>query len=97
MAAGAIGTDHHLLRTKLKFHLKARKKKSKQHHVHLDQRKFKNEHLAKIFQAKFMNRPTASGSDNMTINQKPENFVDYVNKASNEVFTHDNSDKKRKE
>ena len=44
-----------------------------------------------------MNRPAASGSDNMTINQKYANFVDYVNKASNEIFTHDNSDKKRNE
>ena len=67
MAAGAIGTDHHLLRTKLKFHLKARKKTSKQHHVHLDQRKFKNEHLVKVFQAEIMNRQAAPGSDNMTI------------------------------
>ena len=97
MAAGTIGTDHHLLRTKLKFHLKIRKKASKQHHAHLDQRKLKNEHLVKVFQAELKNRSTASGSDNMTINQKYANFVDYVNKTSNEIFTHDNSDKKRKE
>ncbi|CAF3436013.1 unnamed protein product [Rotaria sp. Silwood1] len=97
MAAGTIGTDHHLLRTKLKFHLKTRKKSSKQHHIRLDQKKLKNEHFVKEFQVELMNRPTASNSNNMTINQKYANFVDYVNKASKKIFTHDSNGKKRKE
>ncbi len=97
MAAGAIGTDHHLLRTKLKFHLKSRKKRSKRHHIRLDHKKLKNENFIRDFQTELLNRPTSSNSTNMNINQKYAEFVEYVNSASEKIFAHDSDGKKQKE
>ncbi len=96
-AAGTIGTDHHLLRTKLKFHLKSRKKQSKKQNIRLDRKKLKNEQFIKAFQTELINRPTPSTSTNANINQKYSEFVDYVNDISKKIFEVDSNGKKQKE
>jgi exonuclease III len=96
MAAGAIGTDHHLLRTKLKFHLKSRKKRPNQQPVRLDRKKLKNEQFIKAFQDELMNRPVQPNLTNVNINQKYAEFVNYVNNASEKIFKDHNSGKKQK-
>ncbi|CAF2129927.1 unnamed protein product [Rotaria magnacalcarata] len=49
-ASGAIGTDHHLMRTKIKIHLKSRRKCGLQKKISMDAVKLKDEKLVEAFQ-----------------------------------------------
>ena len=95
-AAGAIGTDHHFLRIKLKFHLKSRRKAVNDQSLRVDRRKFKNEHLKMTFQVQLNRRPQPSPSQ--TIDQRYTDFAEYVcRQASISIFQQDRNDRKHKE
>ena len=96
-AAGSIGTDHHLLRTKLKFHLKSRKKRTRKPHNRLDRKKMRDEDLIKAFQDELTQRPSPTNRASMAINEKYSDFVAHVSKASEKIFKLDNDGRKRKE
>ena len=96
-AAGAIGIDHHLLRTKLKPHLKSRKRRPKQKSGRLDRKKLKDPELINAFQSEIINRPPTSDSTMAIINEKYTTFVEYVNNISTNIFGPNNSSKKQKE
>ncbi|CAF3715602.1 unnamed protein product [Rotaria socialis] len=96
-ATGAIGTDHHLLRIKLKFHLNSRRKIIENQLLRVDRKKLKNEQLKMAFQAhlnKQLQQPTYSPQ---TIDQKYTNFVDYVRQTSGSIFQQDGNGRKYKE
>ncbi|CAF4976917.1 unnamed protein product, partial [Rotaria sp. Silwood1] len=97
-AAGAIGTDHHLLRIKLKFHLKSRRKVIKSQPLRIDRKKLKNEQHKLAFQAQLNNRPQQQHtSTTSTIDDKYNAFVDYVRQASRASFQDDQAGRKYKE
>ena len=99
-AAGAIGTDHHLLRIKLKFHLKSRRKTIKSQILRLDPKKLKNEQCKLAFQAQLHCRPQLQQqqtSSSTTIDDKYNAFVDYVHQASKTTFELDRTNKKQKD
>ncbi|CAM4833486.1 unnamed protein product [Rotaria magnacalcarata] len=77
-AAGAIGTDHHLLRIKLKFHLNSRRKIIKNQLLRVDRKNLKNEQLKMAFQAQLNQRLQQPTYSPQTIDQKYTNFVDYA-------------------
>ncbi|CAF2569830.1 unnamed protein product, partial [Rotaria sp. Silwood2] len=99
-AAGAIGTDHHLLRIKLKFHLKSRRKTIKSQILRLDPKKLKNEQCKLAFQVQLHCRPQLQQqqtSSSTTIDDKYNAFVDYVHQASKTTFELDRTNKKQKD
>jgi exonuclease III len=95
-AAGVIGTDHHLLRTKLKFHLKSRRKVANIQPLRVDRKNLKNEHLKMAFQAQLNRRPQQP-TFSQTIDQKYTDFVDYVHQTSGLIFQQDGNGRKHKE
>jgi hypothetical protein len=69
-AAGAIGTDHHLVRTKLKFHLRSRKKVEKLQYARMHINKMKDGDLRKEFQERLSNKLENVGAQNKTVNER---------------------------
>ena len=60
-ATGAIGTDHHLLRSKVKLHLRCKKKKNRQQpQLRLDRSKLEDEVLVERFQSELEKNLTES-------------------------------------
>ena len=96
-AAGAIGTDHHLLRIKLKFHLRSRRKVNVAQHPRIDRKKLKDEQLQLAFQAELSRRPSQTESSTDNIDHKYNVFVNYVPQTSTTLFQQDTNTKKRKE
>lgn len=96
--AGAIGTDHHLVRIKLKFHLKSRRKVIKSQLLRIDRKKFKNEQYKLAFQAQVNNRPQQQHtSSTSAIDNKYNTFVNNVRQASGVIFQNDQVGRKHKE
>ncbi|CAF3297940.1 unnamed protein product, partial [Rotaria sp. Silwood2] len=96
-AAGAIGTDHHLLRIKLKFHLKSRRKVLNIQPLRVDRKKLKNEQLKTAFQVQLNRRLQQPTSPHQTIDKKYTDFVDYVRQTSGSIFQQDRNVRKHKE
>ena len=96
-AAGTIGTDHHLLRIKLKFHLKSRRKANNVQSIRLNRKKLKDEQLKIAFQAEVNRRPSQSTSSPQTIDDKYADFVNHVRQATTIFFQQDMNNKKQKE
>jgi len=82
-ATGAIGTDHHLSRTKLKFHLRSRRKVMQHKNSQLDKKKLKNDDFIKIFQNELTKRTTNTSSN---IDEKYNEFVHYTKNLSETIF-----------
>ncbi len=97
-AAGAIGTDHHLMRVKIKFHLKSRRKKQQVTRMKHDFTKFKDEKTLEMFQ-KDLGKTLADATDkNITINEKYSLFVEYLKENAEKHFKlTKNNNKNRKE
>ena len=95
-AAGAIGigTDHHLLRIKLKFHLRSRRKVNVAQPPRIDRKKLKNEQLQPAFQAELSRRPSQTKSSIDNIDHK---YNVFVGQTSTTLFQQDTNIKKRKE
>ncbi|CAF4222130.1 unnamed protein product [Rotaria sp. Silwood2] len=96
-AAGAIGTDHHLLRIKLKFHLRSRRKVIKAQLHCINRKKLKNEQCKLTFQRQLNGRPQQQQTSSQTIDDKYNSFVDYVHQASGAAFQQDGNGGKQKE
>ena len=96
-AAGAVGTDHDLLQTKIRFHLKYRKKRSTQRHARLDRKKLQDEKRVKQFQDELEQRVTNPNTNIRTADSKYSEFVECVKKVSTDVFQQDTIGRKRKE
>ncbi|CAF5188491.1 unnamed protein product, partial [Rotaria sp. Silwood1] len=79
-ATGGIGTDHHLLRAKIRLHLKSRKKTEKKYRIRLDQSKLTDNNLLSAFRIELANESKAIRGDNKTlsVNEKFTNFVNSV-------------------
>jgi exonuclease III len=80
-AAGAIGTDHHLLRTKVKIHLRSRRKNQHPKRIRLDFKKLRDEKLLEAFQKDIEEKRKEATNVTMTIDEKYANFVEYVKRG----------------
>ncbi|CAF3704228.1 unnamed protein product [Rotaria sp. Silwood1] len=96
-AAAAVGTDHHLIRAKLRFHLKSRKKLNQRRPSRLDRKKMQDIHRVEHFQQELERRPTTTSSNTMSINDKYSEFVEYVKKVSVDIFQQHGNGIQRKE
>ncbi|CAF4675347.1 unnamed protein product, partial [Rotaria sp. Silwood2] len=76
-ATGGIGTDHNLLRAKIRLHLKCRRKTEEKYRLRLDQSKLTDDCLLSAFQIELANERKAIRRDNKTlsVNEKFTNFL----------------------
>jgi hypothetical protein len=91
---GIIGTDHHLMRIKIKFHLRSRRKTPATKAIILDKSKLKNDVVISAFQNELSTKMKLTNDDNdIDVNVKYEQFVDTLKHTAN---THLKSDAKTK-
>ncbi|CAF4314787.1 unnamed protein product, partial [Rotaria sp. Silwood2] len=92
-ATGGIGTDHHLLRAKIRLHLKCRRKAEKKYRLRLDQSKLADDCLLSAFQIELANEIKAIRRDNKTlsVNEKFTNFVNSVRERGRHYFGNNKS------
>ena len=89
--AGAIGTDHHLVRTKVRLHLRTRRKRTLLPRPRrLDQRKLHEPALRQLFQADIIST-TDRPSPPSSTNKQYHHFVDDVNEVAQKHFAEDAS------
>ncbi|CAM4844407.1 unnamed protein product [Rotaria magnacalcarata] len=96
-AAGAIGTDHHLMRIKIKLHFRSRRKLFQKKVVY-DPIKMKNDNALKQFQKDLI--PTLSDATDKTISidEKYDRFVEHMKTNAEKILKIDeNKNRKRKE
>ena len=94
--AGAIGTDHHLLRTKLKFHLKSRRKKNTARRARrLDKKKLQDPSRRQAFQVAISNA-SPQAPPQATSNDKYADLVATIKDLSEQHFGQDENNVKRK-
>ncbi|CAF2093080.1 unnamed protein product [Rotaria magnacalcarata] len=96
-AAGAIGTDHHLMRIKIKLHFRSRRKMVQKKVVY-DPIKMKNDNALKQFQKDLI--PTLSDATDKTISidEKYDRFVEHMKTNAEKILKIDkNRNRKRKE
>ena len=94
---GSIGTDHHLLRTKLKFHLKSRRKGNRiSRSIRLDKKKLQHPIRRREFQEALSSLPPPI-TNNSTCNERYKDFIQNVNDLSQQYFAQDRNSTKRKE
>ncbi|CAM4832623.1 unnamed protein product [Rotaria magnacalcarata] len=92
-ATGGIGTDHHLLRAKIRLHLKCRRKTEKKYRLRLDQSKLTDNCLVSAFQIDLANENKSIRRDNKTlsVNEKFTNFVNSVLERGRHYFGNNKS------
>jgi hypothetical protein len=98
-ATGAIGTDHHLMRSKIKLHLKCRKKKnSQQKQLRLGKSKLSDEVVVKHFQSEMGKNLAKCKDDRDSIDVKYAKLVTHIKETAQDHFQPDQgAQKKRKE
>jgi hypothetical protein len=97
-AAGAIGTDHHLMRAKIKFHLKSRRKRVSKKTVKYDITKLKNEKSLEMFQKDLQENRADLTERTLSIDEKYSLFLSYLKGNAEKHFKLDkNTNRKRKE
>ncbi|CAF3834114.1 unnamed protein product, partial [Rotaria magnacalcarata] len=84
-ATGGIGTDHHLLRAKMRLHLKCRRKTEKKYRLRLDQSKPTDNCLVSAFQIDLANENKGIRRDNNTLSVN-EKFANFVNSVLERVY-----------
>lgn len=88
-AAGAIGTDHHLLRAKIKLHLKSRQQHQRPKRTIHETNKLQDRNLVENFQQELNQRKIDSFKNNQTINDNYKNFVKHVQELGDKYFKQD--------
>ncbi|CAF1316375.1 unnamed protein product [Adineta steineri] len=96
-AAGAIGTDHHLMHVKIKLHLKSRKKQMKQKRTKYDSARFKDDKRLELFQDDLSGTLSEASNETISIDEKYSLFVEHLKVRAEKHFELDNNTKKRKE
>ncbi len=97
-AAGSIGTDHHLMRSKFKLHLKSRVKKIQQNYLRLDRSKLEDVSVIEHFRDDLQQKFEDTKNDKININEKYSTFVQCIKEvAKTHVKLDNDSNNKRKE
>ena len=89
-ATSGIGIDHHLLRAKIRIHLKSRKK-AKTCRLKLDYEKLNDRKALAGFQVELLKHRnnTENDSKGSSVNEKFRQFVDYVRESGKKHFAKD--------
>ncbi|CAF1924616.1 unnamed protein product [Rotaria magnacalcarata] len=95
-ASGGIETDHHLMRTKIKIHLKSRRKGVLQKKTSIDAVKLKDEKLVEAFQKGLRERVDDANVDTISIDEKYEMFVSHLKEKAREHFILDKKVNRKK-
>jgi exonuclease III len=97
-AAGTIGTDHHLMRVKIRIHLKSRKKNVNSKKINVDSAKLKDDNLLEAFQKDLHDMFDDAKDDTISIDQRYELFLSQIKEKAKYHFSVDkNKNRKRKE
>ena len=96
-ATGAIGTDHHLLRSKVKLHLNCKKKKNRQQpQLRIDRSKLEDEVLVERFQRELEKNLAECKKDEDSIDVKYAKFVKHVKETAEDHFQPDQGSQRRR-
>ena len=85
-ATGVIGTDHHLMRTKVKFHLKTQRRIVPQKRFLVDRTKMKEGTNVTVFQNDLAQKLTTIQSENIDLEFRYGRFVDIIKEAATKHF-----------
>lgn len=97
-AAGTIGTDHHLMRVKVKFHLKSRRRTNNKEKAKYDPAKMKEADTVRRFQSDIRSTLDAYANNSISAAEKYSQFVVCLKDNAEKHFkTDSNTSKKRKE
>ena len=97
-AVGAIGTDHHLMRVKIKIHLKSRRKNINKKKTNVDSTKLKDDKLQSAFRKDLQDILNATDESPVGLDEKYDLFVSNIKQTAKHHFAIDkNSNRKRKE
>ena len=94
-ATGVIGTDHHVMRIKVKFHLKTRLRIVPQKHFLADRTKMKEGTNVTAFQNDLAQKVTTIQSGNTDLEFRYEQFVDIIKEAATKHFKPNTNNKQR--
>jgi hypothetical protein len=96
-ATGVIGTDHHLLRSKVKLHLKCKKKKNRQQtQIRIDRSKLEDEVLVERFPSELRKNLAKSKKDEDSIDVKYAKFVKHIKETAEDHFQPDQGSQRRR-
>ena len=97
-AARAVGTDHHLMRAKIRLHLKSRRNVIAQKRLQYDITKFKNQQAVKAFQNDLCESLNDAFNNSISLDAKYSAFMKHLKEHVEKHFKLDKgSNKKRKE
>jgi hypothetical protein len=97
-AAGTTGTDRHLMRTKIKIHLKSIRKNVNSKKINVDSAKLKDDKLPEAFQKDLHDVFNNAKDDIISIDQRYELFLSQTKEKANHHFPVDkNTNRKRKD
>ncbi|CAF4215320.1 unnamed protein product, partial [Rotaria magnacalcarata] len=98
-AAGGIGTDHHLMRSKLKLRLRSRNKITQTNQqMKIDRSKLPDDLILKMYRKELVTTYEESNQSSLDVNNKYIEFVKYVRQATEKHLTKKaDKNKKRKE
>src|ERR1700722_4004853 len=88
-AVGGIGTGHHLLRTKVKIHLKCRQKGVRNNRLRLDTSKLNDDTRVKDFRTMIEAKSKTLYSSHMSIDEKYRSVADCIYQAGEKLFRRD--------
>ena len=94
-ATGVIGTDHHLMRTKAKFHLKTRRRIVPQKHFLVDRTKIKEGTNVTAFQNDLAQKISTIQSGNIDLELRYGQFVDIIKETATKHFKPNTNNKQR--
>ena len=95
-AAGSIGTDHHLMRAKIKIHLKSRRKYVNSKKINVDSAKLKYDKLLEAFQKDLHDIFDNAKDDTISIDQRYELFLSQIKERAKHNFYVDKSTNRKK-
>ena len=97
-AAGVIGTDHHLMRVKIKLHLRSRRKHVNTKKMNVDSTKLKDDKLLEAFQKDVSDILDDVWSNTMSIDDRYNLFLPQIKENTKHNFAcNENTNRKRKE
>ena len=94
-ATGVIDTDHHLMRTKVKFHLKTRRRIVLQKHFLVDRTKMKEGTNVIAFQNDLAQKLTTIQSGNIDLEFRYGQFMDIIKETATKHFKSNTNNKQR--
>lgn len=94
-ASGSIGTDHHLMRSKIKLHLKSRKSNKQHNRFRLDHTKLNDERVVENFQKDISKKFEETKDEDVDVDEKYETLVQSLKESANKHLKLEKNDHQR--